>query len=103
MRFLGNEMLATLAFFHVALAVGDEQYTKKARVASNKRRQNTGRLVFVMVGIISARIFVMGCSLFLSWNDSTREPVCFHQIYVSYVRTGYEQGGGTVCTQLVAH
>jgi hypothetical protein len=48
--FLGTEMLATRAFLIFALAVGDEGYTQKARVASNKQRHNTRQLVFVIVG-----------------------------------------------------
>jgi hypothetical protein len=55
-------MLATRAFFIFALAVSDEGYTKKARVASNNPRHNTRRLVFVIVGIIIERILVISCS-----------------------------------------
>jgi hypothetical protein len=63
MTFLGTEMLATRAFFIFALAAGDEGYTKKARVASNKPRHNTRQLIFVIVGIIIVvRIVVMACS-----------------------------------------
>jgi hypothetical protein len=62
MSFLGTGMLATVAFWIFVLAVGDGQYTKKATVAINKQRHNTRRLVFVIVGIIIVRIFVMGCS-----------------------------------------
>jgi hypothetical protein len=55
-------MLATRVFLIFALAVGDVQYTKKARVASNKPRHNSRQLVFVIVGIIIVRIFVISCS-----------------------------------------
>ena len=63
-------MLATRAFLIFALAVGDVQYTKKARVASNKPRHNTRQLVFVIVGIIIVRIVVMACSC-----DDKTQPV----------------------------
>jgi cell division protein FtsW (lipid II flippase) len=63
-------MLATWAFLIFALAVGDKGYTKKARVASNKRRHNTRQLVFVIVGIIIMKIVVMACSC-----DDKTQPV----------------------------
>jgi hypothetical protein len=62
MTFLGTGMLVGRAFFLFALVVGDEEYTKKARPTNNRLRHNTRRLVFVIVGIIIVRIFVISCS-----------------------------------------
>jgi uncharacterized membrane protein len=62
MSFLGTGMLATVGFWILALAVGDVQYTKKATLGINKQRHNTRRLLFVIVGIIIVRIFVIICS-----------------------------------------
>jgi hypothetical protein len=48
---------------HVELVSdGDEGYTKKARPTNNRLRHNTRRLVFVIVGIIIVKIFVISCS-----------------------------------------
>jgi hypothetical protein len=70
MTFLGTDMLVGRAFLIFALAEGDEGYTKKARPRDNRLRHNTGRLVFVIVGIIIVRIFVISCSC----HDTT-QPV----------------------------
>jgi hypothetical protein len=76
MTFLGTDMLADRAFLIVALAVGDERYTKKARPTNYKPRYNTRQLVFIIFGISIVRIFVMGCSYHDKITQPATQSVC---------------------------
>jgi hypothetical protein len=49
-------MLLAWRFWIFALAMGNGQCSKKHQATSNKSIHTTQKLVFVMVGIISARI-----------------------------------------------
>jgi hypothetical protein len=63
MTFLETDMLVGRDFLKFPVAVGDGGYTKKAQPANNKPRHNTRQLVFLIVGIIIERIFVLrSCS-----------------------------------------
>jgi hypothetical protein len=68
-------VLVALEFWRFALAVGDGKYSNKFKATDNKWGHNTQRLVLIMVDIIIARIFVMGCSCH-GMIQLVTQPVC---------------------------